>query len=43
MVRETVLTAVTWKKNEWPVFTPISGVAEGWNTGRDDKDIPGNG
>lgn len=31
MGRETVLTAVSWKQNEWPVFSPIRGEASVWN------------
>ncbi|KAK1750042.1 Non-reducing end alpha-L-arabinofuranosidase BoGH43B [Echria macrotheca] len=30
MGRETVLTAVVWHPNEFPVWTPISGVFTGW-------------
>ncbi|KZL87803.1 glycoside hydrolase family 43 protein [Colletotrichum incanum] len=30
MVRETVLTAATWKEGEWPYLTPISGKMSGW-------------
>ncbi|KAK0740064.1 glycosyl hydrolase [Schizothecium vesticola] len=30
MGRETVLTAVTWPPNEFPIWTPISGQFTGW-------------
>ncbi|KAK5653367.1 hypothetical protein OQA88_9059 [Cercophora sp. LCS_1] len=30
MGRETVLTAVTWPPNEFPVWTPINGTFTGW-------------
>ncbi|KAF4982483.1 hypothetical protein FZEAL_1908 [Fusarium zealandicum] len=30
MGRESVLTPVTWDKNEFPVFTPVEGFMSGW-------------
>lgn len=43
MGRETVMTAVSWPKGEWPTFTPISGEMSGWPMPRPDKDIRGVG
>ncbi|KAI9148347.1 Non-reducing end alpha-L-arabinofuranosidase BoGH43A [Paramyrothecium foliicola] len=41
MGRETVLTAVTWDKDEFPVFDPISGTQSGWQLPT--KSIPQQG
>ncbi|KAE8375426.1 glycosyl hydrolase [Aspergillus bertholletiae] len=30
MGRETVMTPVTWKKGEWPIFQNVSGRMSGW-------------
>ena len=43
MGRETVLSAVTWKKGEWPIWTNISGTISGWPMPPINKDIPGSG
>lgn len=43
MGRETVMTAVSWPKGEWPTFTPISGKMSGWPMPPQDKDIRGVG
>lgn len=43
MGRETVMTAVTWAKGEFPVWTSISGVESGWGFPTVNKDIPGSG
>ncbi|KAJ2931101.1 hypothetical protein H1R20_g5997, partial [Candolleomyces eurysporus] len=43
MVRETVLTPVTWKKGEWPVFSKIEGTMSGWAMPREDRSIRGAG
>ncbi|KAF5320646.1 hypothetical protein D9611_013748 [Ephemerocybe angulata] len=43
MVRETVLTPVTWKQGEWPVFSPIRGEMSGWDMGKEDRGIKGVG
>lgn len=43
MVRETVMTAVSWPKGEWPVFTPITGEPSVWTTPRDNFDVEGLG
>jgi hypothetical protein len=32
MGRETVMTAVTWPKGEFPHFTPVSGQVSAWET-----------
>ncbi|TFK27128.1 arabinofuranosidase [Coprinopsis marcescibilis] len=42
MVRETVLTAVTWESGQWPVMTPISGEFSGWRMPQV-RDIRGEG
>jgi hypothetical protein len=43
MVRETVMTAVSWPKGEWPTFTPITGKVSGWPMPHERKDIRGIG
>ncbi|KAK3303399.1 glycoside hydrolase family 43 protein [Chaetomium strumarium] len=43
MGRETVMTAVSWPKGEWPVFTPISGKMSGWPMPPETTDIRGIG
>ncbi|KAL2176196.1 glycoside hydrolase family 43 protein [Thermothelomyces heterothallicus CBS 202.75] len=43
MGRETVMTAVSWPKDEWPTFTPISGRMSGWPMPPSQKDIRGVG
>lgn len=43
MGRETVLSAVTWKEGEWPVWTNVSGTESGWDMPPVDKHIPGIG
>lgn len=43
MGRETVLTAVTWTEDEFPVFTPIAGKQSGWAFPSVDTDLPGSG
>ena len=30
MGRETVMTAVSWPKGEYPTFTPVTGKMSGW-------------
>ncbi|KFY03073.1 hypothetical protein V494_00412 [Pseudogymnoascus sp. VKM F-4513 (FW-928)] len=30
MGRETVLTPVTWEKDDWPIFQNVSGMESGW-------------
>lgn len=30
MGRETVMTPVTWEKNDWPIFQNVSGTESGW-------------
>lgn len=41
MGRETVLTPVTWKENEWPVFSKVTGRMEGWEL--DSQGVIGQG
>ncbi|KAK3350039.1 glycosyl hydrolase [Lasiosphaeria hispida] len=43
MGRETVMTAVSWPKGEWPTFSPISGESSGWAMPHAAKDIRGIG
>jgi hypothetical protein len=43
MGRETVMTAVSWPKGEFPVFTPISGKMNVWPMPAEQKDIRGVG
>ncbi|KAK4042376.1 glycoside hydrolase [Parachaetomium inaequale] len=43
MGRETVMTAVSWPKGEWPTFTPISGEMSGWPMPPEQTDIRGVG
>ncbi|KAF9875965.1 hypothetical protein CkaCkLH20_06411 [Colletotrichum karsti] len=43
MVRETVLTAVTWEEGEWPYMTPIQGKMSGWEMPKTNLDIEGPG
>lgn len=43
MGRESVMTAVTWKTGEWPVFDPIKGKMSGWGFAHNDAPIPGFG
>lgn len=43
MGRETVMTAVTWNEGEFPVWTNISGVVNGWALPPENKDIGGSG
>ncbi|KAF3762049.1 family 43 glycoside hydrolase [Cryphonectria parasitica EP155] len=43
MGRETVMTAVTWEEDEFPVWTNISGKMSVWELPPVDKDIPGPG
>jgi beta-xylosidase len=43
MGRETVLTAVTWTKGEWPTFTKVSGAMDGWNMERRKRISSGEG
>ena len=43
MVRETVMTAVSWPKGEWPVFTPISGEPSVWAAPGENLDVDGLG
>lgn len=43
MGRETVLTAVTWAEDEFPVFAPITGVESGWPLPPVDTEVPGVG
>jgi hypothetical protein len=42
MGREMVLTSVAWKEGDWPSFSPVRGVFEGWYLAPS-KDIPGDG
>ncbi|KAE8369383.1 glycosyl hydrolase [Aspergillus caelatus] len=42
MGREMVLTPVTWKEGEWPVFLPVRGIETGWYLPLS-KDIRGDG
>lgn len=43
MVRETVLTPVTWKKGQWPYATQINGVVSAWRLPKQNTNIPGSG
>ena len=43
MVRETVMTAVSWPKGEWPIFTPVSGEVSAWPMPHEKRDIRGIG
>ncbi|KAH8881358.1 hypothetical protein GQ53DRAFT_888319 [Thozetella sp. PMI_491] len=43
MGRETVLTPVTWKQAEWPVFDRVQGQMEGWPMPVASKEIDGDG
>lgn len=43
MGRETVLTAVTWPPNEFPIWTPISGEFAGWTLSSSNSTLPGAG
>lgn len=43
MVRETVMTPVTWKTGEWPVFSQVKGTMTGWEMPRKNRDIRGTG
>ncbi|KAK4127250.1 glycoside hydrolase family 43 protein [Parathielavia appendiculata] len=43
MGRETVMTAMSWPKGEFPIFTPISGEISGWPIRHEQEDIRGVG
>ncbi|TDZ44938.1 Methyltransferase trt5 [Colletotrichum trifolii] len=43
MVRETVLTSVTWDEGDWPRMTQISGKMSGWEMPRANFDVNGPG
>lgn len=43
MGRETVLTPVTWKEGEWPVFSNVSGNMNGWHLEPEDPLEEGEG
>ncbi|KAH6690769.1 beta-xylosidase [Leptodontidium sp. MPI-SDFR-AT-0119] len=43
MGRETVMTPVTWKRGEWPVFSPLTGVMNGWFLDEEDVLSMGEG
>lgn len=43
MGREAVLSPVRWDKGEWPVFTQIRGVMNGWDLPSTNRDVPGIG
>ncbi|KAE9368107.1 glycoside hydrolase family 43 protein [Stipitochalara longipes BDJ] len=43
MGRETILTPVTWKEGEWPVFTNASGHMNGWYLDPEDPIEDGEG
>ena len=33
MGRETIMTPVTWKEGDWPVFQNVTGIESGWELG----------
>ena len=33
MGRETIMTPVTWKEGDWPVFQNVTGIESGWQLG----------
>nr|XP_036586150.1 Non-reducing end alpha-L-arabinofuranosidase BoGH43A 7 [Colletotrichum truncatum]KAF6796557.1 Non-reducing end alpha-L-arabinofuranosidase BoGH43A 7 [Colletotrichum truncatum] len=43
MVRETVLTPVTWNEGEWPYMSPIKGKMTGWRMPPSNLDVEGPG
>jgi beta-xylosidase len=43
MGRETVLTAVTWENDSFPVFSPVRGQMSGWQFPPESTDIGGTG
>lgn len=43
MGREAVLSPVRWDEGEWPVFTQIQGMMNGWDLPPASRDVPGIG
>lgn len=43
MGRETVMTAVSWEKGQWPVFTQVRGEESVWRLPATNLDVPGAG
>lgn len=43
MGRETVLTPVSWPEGEWPVFSAMRGIMNGWALPPYNRDVPGSG
>ncbi|KAI3317765.1 glycoside hydrolase family 43 protein [Xylariaceae sp. AK1471] len=43
MGRETVMVPVTWKKGEFPIWSPVRGEMSGWGMPKSNKDIAGPG